>query len=213
MRWPERVRASAKRWSKDINLILLAYLSRDALTFGGSVVEVEQPSTNHLVSRLVWLGCGAVGLLLIASVASPAVRRLVTGTPPEVPLSNTDEPPPHWSPGQVGELIAEIKQSRSIGLEPKDYGIAALRGELDRLGGPSLSEGSVQLDRLAETSALILAEDLSRRGMADHAQYDWHAEERIREPRLTAGLHAALASGRLRGWLHSLRPPAPQLGS
>ncbi len=49
--------------------------------------------------------------------------------------------------------------------------------------------------------------------MADHAQYDWHAEDRVRDPRLTAGLHAALGSGRLRAWLHSLRPAAPQLSS
>jgi hypothetical protein len=174
-------------------------------------VEVEQPSTNRLVSRLVWLGCGAVGLLLIASVATPAVRRLIVGPSQPLPLSNTDELPPHWSVGQVGELIAEIKDSRSVGLEPKDYGIAALRGELDRRGGPSLGEGSVQLDRLAETSALVLAADLSRVGMADHGQFDWHADERVQQPRLTAGLHAALASGRVRAWLHGLRPSSPPL--
>ena len=57
----------------------------------------------------------------------------------------------------------------------------------------------------------MLAEDLSRLGMADHAQYDWHAEERVREPRLTAGLHAALAGGGLRAWLHGFRPVARQL--
>ena len=176
-------------------------------------MEVEQPSTNHFVSRFIWLGCGAVGLLLIASVATPAVRRLMVGPAQPLPLSNTDEPPPHWSAGQVGELIAEITDSRGIGLEPKDYGIAALRGELDRRGGPSLAAGSVQLDRLAETSALVLAEDLSRLGMADHAQYDWHAGERVKTPRLTAGLHAALASGRLRAWLHGLRPHASRLST
>jgi hypothetical protein len=176
-------------------------------------VEVEQPSTNRLVSRLVWLGCGAVGLLLIASVATPAMRRLVSGTPQPLPVTNNDEPPPHWSSEQVGELIAEIKGARSVGLDPKDYGIAALRGELDRRGGPTLTESSVQLDRLAETSALVLAEDLSRLSMADHGQFDWHAEERVHEPRLTAALHTALAKGRLRPWLHSLRPPRPQQSS
>jgi hypothetical protein len=174
-------------------------------------VEAEQPSTNRLASRLVWLGCGAVGLLLIASVATPAVRRLINGAPQPLPVTNNDEPPPHWSSEQVGELIAEIKHSRSYGLEPKDYGIAALRGELDRRGGPTLTEGSVQLDRLAETSALVLAEDLSRLGMADHGQFDWHAEDRVREPRLARALHDALAKGRLRPWLHSLRPTAPQI--
>jgi hypothetical protein len=176
-------------------------------------VEVEQPSTNRLVSRLVWLGCGAVGLVLFASMATPAMRRLIAGTPQERPTAIDDQQPPHWSSEQVGELIAEIETVRGVGLEPRDYGVAALRGELDRRGGPSLAEGSVQLDRLAETSALILAEDLSRRGMADHAQYDWHAEERVRQPRLTAGLHAALTAGRLRGWLHGLRQTAPRLSS
>jgi hypothetical protein len=69
----------------------------------------------------------------------------------------------------------------------------------------------VLLDRLAETAALVLAEDLSRRGVGDHAQFDCHAEERVREPRLTAGLHAALAKGRLRAWLDGLRPSTNQL--
>jgi hypothetical protein len=172
-------------------------------------VQVEESSTHRLASRLVWLGCGAVGLLLIASVATPAMRRMANA-PPQPPLSNTDEPPPHWTPDQLGELIAEIKDSRRLGLEPKDYGLAALHGELDRRDGPSLAAGSVQLDRLAETSALVLAEDLSRLGMADHGQFDWHAEDRAREPRLVAGLHAALAKGRLRAWLHGLRPTMPQ---
>jgi murein L,D-transpeptidase YcbB/YkuD len=172
-------------------------------------VEVEQPSANRLISRLVWLGCGAAGLVLIASVATPAVRRLVAGTP-ERPLVNPDQPPPHWSSDQIQELIGEIQTARSVGLEPKDYGLAALRGELDRRGGPSLTEDSIQLDRLAETSALALAEDLSRRGMADHAQYDWHAEDRAAEPRLSQALRTALATGRVRAWLHGLRTPAAQ---
>jgi murein L,D-transpeptidase YcbB/YkuD len=192
--------------------MLLASRVLNAVTFGGSVVQVEQSSTNRLVSRLVWLGCGALGLLVIASVATPAVRRLVSSAPQPLPVTNSDEPPPHWSAGQVGELIVEINGARSVGLEPKDYGIAALRSELERRGEPTLTEDSVQLDRLAEASALVLAEDLSRLGMADHAQYDWHAE-RVREPRLAAALHAALAKGRLRAWLHGLRPPAPQLSS
>ena len=176
-------------------------------------MEVEQPSTHRLVRRFLWLGCGAAGLMLVASVATPAVRRLITRAPEPLPASAIDQPPPHWSPERIGELIAGIQDARSAGLEPKDYGIAALRGELDRRGGPSLAEGSVQLDRLAETSALTLAEDLSRRGMADHAQYDWHAEDRVRQPRLVAALHDALAKGRMRAWLHSLRPSPSQLSS
>ena len=173
-------------------------------------MEVEQPSTSDLVRRLVWLGCGAAGLLLLASVATPAMRRLSAGPTPQHPSPVGDEPPPHWSNEQVGELIAEIGTVRSVGLEPKDYGVAALRGELDRRGGPSIAENSVQLDELAETSALMLAEDLSRLGMADHDQFDWHAEDRAPQPRLAAGLHAALAEGRLRAWLHGLRSPAPR---
>jgi murein L,D-transpeptidase YcbB/YkuD len=175
-------------------------------------MEVEQPSTHRLVRRLLWVGCGAAGLMLVASVATPAVRRLITRAPEPLRAPAIDQPP-HWSPDQVGELIAGIQDARSAGFEPKDYGIAALRGELDRRGGPSLAEGSVQLDRLAETSALTLAEDLSRRGMADHAQYDWHAQDRVRQPRLVAALHDALAKGRTRAWLRSLRPSTPQLSS
>jgi murein L,D-transpeptidase YcbB/YkuD len=176
-------------------------------------VEVEQPSTNRLVSRLVWLGCGAVGLVLIAGAASPAMRRLMTRAPQQLPAPAADQPLPHWAPDQVDELIDEIQDVRSVGLEPTDYGLAALRGELDRRGGPSLTEGSIQLDRLAETSALVLAEDLSRQGMADHAQFDWHAEDRLKTSRFAAALHAALARRRVGAWLHGLRPHAPQLSS
>ena len=176
-------------------------------------MEGESPSTNRLVSRLVWLGVGALGLVLIAGVASPAVRRMMAGPPEPPPAPSADQPPPHWSGEQVGELIDEIQESRSAGLEPKDYGLAALRSELDRRDSPTLREGSIQLDRLAEASALNLAEDLSRRGMADHGQYDWHAEEGPRDPGLVAGLHTALARSRVGAWLHGLRAPAPQLSA
>ena len=171
-------------------------------------MEVEHASTGRLSQRLLWLGCGAVGLVLIASVATPAVRRLVGKEPQDNPAPAKAEAPPHWSTAQVEELITGIQDARKAGLEPKDYGLAALRGELARRGGPTLSAGSVQLDKLAETSALNLAEDLSRRGMADHGQVDWHRGERVHSARLIDALHAALAQGRLRAWLRSLRAPA-----
>ena len=174
-------------------------------------MEVERTSTDRLTQRLIWLGCGAVGLALIAGAASPAVRRLIARTPQQNPVPAKIETPPHWSTEQVEELIAGIQDARSAGLEPKEYGLAALRGELDRRGGPSLSAGSVELDRLAETSALVLAEDLSRRDIADHGQFDWHGGERTQGASLVSALHNALVQGRLRAWLRSLRPPSWRL--
>jgi hypothetical protein len=169
-------------------------------------VEDDQPSTGRLSQRLVWLGCGAAGVILLAGVAT----RLMARPSEPAPAPARAELPPHWSTAQVEELIAGIQDARKVGLEPKDYGLAALRGELDRRGGPSLAAGSVQLDRLAETSAVNLAEDLSRRGMADHGQIDWRAHEPRASARLVAALHTALAQGRLREWLHGLRAPSPR---
>jgi hypothetical protein len=177
-------------------------------------MEVERGSTDRLVKGAIWLGCGAVGLALIAGVASPAMRRLLTRSALPQPIPATDRPAAHWTPEQVGELIAGIQDARKVGLEPKDYGLAALRGELDRRDGPSLADGSVQLDRLAETSALALADDLSQHGRADQSQFDWHTPPRAKSPRIAAELHAALAQDRLRSWLRSLKaptlPPVPR---
>lgn len=170
----------------------------------------DQPSpTGRFSRRLLWLGCGVAGFVLVAGVATPAVRRLMAKPPQDSPAPAKPEPAPHWSTEQVEDLILGIEDARKAGLEPRDYGLAALRGELDRRGGPSLSAGSVQLDRLAESSALNLAEDLSRRGIADHGEVDWHRHERVHGAELIRALHAALAQGRLRAWLRSLPAPMP----
>ena len=176
--------------------------------FWGSVMEVERSSPSPLAQRLLWLGYGALGLFLVAGVVTPTVRRLMARTPSDNPAAAQAGIPPHWSSEQVEELIAAIHDARKVGLEPGDYGLAALKGELARRGGPTLSAGSVQLDRLAEASALNLAEDLSRQAMADHGQIDWYGRDRAHDPHLVGALHAALAQGRLRAWLRSLRPQA-----
>jgi hypothetical protein len=94
-----------------------------------------------------------------------------------------------WPPAQVRELIAAVEEARGHGLDPADYGLAALRAELDLCERLWETPGSRQLDMLARSAALALARDYRRRGAGQSR--DVRPEE----------LDAALAAGRLRPWL------------
>jgi hypothetical protein len=113
-----------------------------------------------------------------------------------------------WSRHQIAELIDEIEAVRVLGLDPGDYGLAALRGQQvvtsDLLG----ATGSRQLDALADFAALSLARDY-RRGHGA-ASPDESAPVTIADH---AALRAALKAGMLRPWLKAQRRMRlPQLG-
>lgn len=92
-----------------------------------------------------------------------------------------------WSPSQVRELIAAIEESNGYGLDPRDYGIAALRAQLDLCDNLWNTPGSRQMDALARAAALALANEYRRRAAAG--------------PVRPAELDAALVAGRVRPWL------------
>lgn len=104
-----------------------------------------------------------------------------------------------WSKAQVAELIAEIAASREAGLDPDDYGIAALRGQLVLAAEVLGTDGSSQLDILADTAALSLARDyrsgVSPIGVGVELPAPSAADR--------AALRNALRSGTLRSWLQA----------
>jgi murein L,D-transpeptidase YcbB/YkuD len=122
------------------------------------------------------------------------------------PLSRAERADFVWSKPQVRELIDEIAAARAHGLDPSDYGLDALKGELVQTGELLEAGGGRQLDILADTAALALAGDY-RAGRSSNGQFDWHDA-----PARAVGrdeLRQALRRGQLRAWLRSLRPSAP----
>ena len=93
----------------------------------------------------------------------------------------------HWKPAQVRQLMAVIEDSEDNGFEPERYGLAALRSELEQSSELWGRAGTHQLDVLARTAALSLANDY--RGKAGL------------RPASADEVDGALASGQLRSWL------------
>jgi len=92
-----------------------------------------------------------------------------------------------WSPADVRQLMAVIEESDRNGLEPERYGLSALRSELDQSTELWGRAGTHQLDVLAGTSALALANDYRARAGVRLATAD--------------DIRGALAAGQLRAWL------------
>jgi len=80
-----------------------------------------------------------------------------------------------------------IEHSRKDGFDPENYGLAALRSELEQSLAIWGSPHPRQLSVLAQTAALALANDYRRRGGGQTAN--------------VAGLHAALLRGSLSQWI------------
>jgi len=146
---------------------------------------VRPVSKPRAGSRIV---VGAMGLALVAATSAfaPAVDgAAANGRSPTAPAQRFD-----WSKAQVQELIAAIEDSRTHGFDPADYGLAALRGELELCAELLNAPGSVQLDTLARSAALALASDYRRP----------RAQRRLQDQALAAELDAARRQGRLRAW-------------
>lgn len=104
-----------------------------------------------------------------------------------VAAQTAEAPERPWQPAQVRMLIATIEESEKRGFDPSRYGIAALRSELDQSTELFGRAGTHQLDVLARTAAIALADDYRRRLNA--------------RPVDAAELDAARRAGRLRSWL------------
>lgn len=136
------------------------------------------------------LSCGwalFVFSIMLTAAASNALTR--HNSPPAAAITSrtSDVQERHWTLDEVRDLIAAIERSEKRGYDSSSYGLAALRSELDQsvlLWGRS---GSRQLDILARTSALALANDVRKRTGADAVS----REE----------LNAALDMGQLPSWL------------
>jgi hypothetical protein len=96
-------------------------------------------------------------------------------------------PATRWSADDIRQLIAAIEQSEKSGFEARRYGLAALQSELEQTTDLWGRTGTRQLDALANTSALALANDHRyRAGLAPVAARD---------------VDAVLAEGNLQSWL------------
>jgi len=99
-----------------------------------------------------------------------------------------------WSLDQVRVLIGAVEVSRRHGLDPAAYGLAALRAELVLCEQLWNTPGSRQLDTLARTAALALANDYRR------------LNARRGAPVAAAELDAVLGAGRVGPWLAAMAP-------
>jgi hypothetical protein len=116
-------------------------------------------------------GSAAVALVAAALLGSSADGALRSGSIISAPpVAKQLHAARHiWSPEQVRELIRLVEESRLRGLDPDDYGLAALRSELDQSVTFYRTDGSRQLDALAHASAVALARAYRRQGPVDDA--------------------------------------------
>jgi hypothetical protein len=143
----------------------------------------------------------AVGTFGLAMLAAAGVITLpVAGAPPSRERTEADKGVAHheWTLVQVQELIEAIAEARDHGLDPSDYGLAALRGEMELCRGLWRTQGSRQLDTLARSAALALASDYR----------DPDAPRHIDDEVLASTLDQARRSGRLRQWFSAQRAAA-----
>ena len=136
---------------------------------------------------------GTVPVALLAGVLA-----IVAGSSPSTALERIAAAPEAqsyaWSLDQVRALIVAIDGSRRHGLDPAAYGLAALRAELVLCEQLWNTPGSRQLDTLARTAALALANDYRRRAVRGAA------------PVQAAELDAVLGAGRVGPWLAAMAP-------
>jgi hypothetical protein len=109
------------------------------------------------------LSGGSTLFMLLVIMVAAASNTLATRHRPAPALEAANRPVIHehrWTPAEVRELIATIEHAEKLGLDPASYGLAALRSELDQSMTIWGRGGSRQLDTLAQTSALALANDV-----------------------------------------------------
>jgi hypothetical protein len=164
----------------------------------------SKPAGRHEPSGLKSILLVMVPLLILMLTIAllPLAQSVAAGPKPAKTLTLSTR---HvWTVDQVSILIAELMTVRKLGLDPADYGLPALRGELIQVREVLGASGSRQLDALADISALALASDYRAGRFA--AAINVAQTPQLRAPVNLVELHRALRSNRLRPWLHSLHP-------
>jgi hypothetical protein len=128
-------------------------------------------------------------LLMMAAAAGSgalAPRERAGAFPVKADIASQQRPS-RWTADDVRHLIAAIEESEKSGFDSRRYGLAALQSELEQTTELWGRPGTRQLDILANTSALALANDHRyRAGLAPVAARD---------------VDAVLAEGNLQSWL------------
>lgn len=125
-------------------------------------------------------------LVMIAAAASGSLgpRERASALPTMRPASSQKL---NWTAGEIHSLIVTIEESERNGFDSRRYGLAALKSELEQTTELWGRPGTRQLDTLANSSAVALANDYrDRAGLA---------------PVTTRELDAVLKEGNLHAWL------------
>ncbi|SMF73414.1 L,D-transpeptidase family protein [Allosphingosinicella indica] len=139
----------------------------------------------------------ALSLLTVATVAAPVPA---IGSTPAAAIVETPRTNTLWSPAAIADLQAEALASAREGLDPTAYDLASL-------SMASARGDTAEIDRAATALALTLAGDYLHGRIDARGRQDWHIERPDADPALLAnGLRAALAAGRVRGWLRDQLP-------
>ncbi|WP_116089822.1 L,D-transpeptidase family protein [Sphingomonas crusticola] len=155
----------------------------------------NNPPRSYLVPG--WLAAAAAAALLVPLTgAAPGAAEAQPGSVAveQAPVAG------RWSSATAGQLIEAIEASRAEGLNPADYGLAALRRAAQGGQGPAL-------DALATSSALALAHDYYFGRVADRADMQWMIRRSAdEEAQLPARLDAAIETGKVGEFLQALLP-------
>lgn len=134
---------------------------------------------------------GSITLFMLMMMAAAAVsgtfgpRARADAPPAAARIASAEQS--RWTPADVRTLITAIEDSEKSGFEAQRYGLAALQSELDQTTMLWARSGTHQLDVLANTSALALAND--------------HRNRAGLSPVTVRDIDAVLAEGNLQSWL------------
>ena len=147
----------------------------------------------------------AVALPLISMALATVGARASAETPPTGPVfSAIAQSQARWSLSNAMALLDLIDKAAGEGLDPGDYGAHALRVAIES------GRTGVELDGLANASALDLAGDYANGRVGDRESLDWYIAAPADPARLAAGLAEALDRDRLGAWRHGLLPDNAQ---
>lgn len=145
----------------------------------------------------------AAGLLVsLTGAASEPTPIATSGAANFSEISSTETAPvaARWSRQSAQDLIASIEGARAEGLNPRDYGLAALRRAA--AGG----EGAA-LDLLADASANALAHDYYFGRVSDRTDMQWMIQRSPYEAQqLPAQLQHAIEHGKVHDFFAALLP-------
>lgn len=171
----------------------------DPIIRPASATFTRRPGQQSHFGR--WLA--AVPIAVVAAFTFNASAPAGT-TPEETSTEMLAQADARWSVSDARQLLQAVEASAAEGLDPANYGVAALRAaiEADR-AGPAL-------DGIATNSALRLAHDYADGRIEDKAALDWKIGTPVDATALSAALDEAIAKKRVAEWLKSLLPDNEQ---